>query len=97
MIAIAEMYKEIDEQRDRDHEMMRNIKSLMTGHGREAMLKCFGDNAISILTADMVKCIDHIAVSDSFMSGMKVRSIEEWNWDCSLSDHKGIVVEIDNE
>ena len=68
-----------------------------TNAGREAILKSFGDNGISILTADVKKCIDHIAVSDSFMRGMRVISIEEWNCDCSLSDHKGIVIEIENE
>ncbi len=60
------------------------------------MVKCFEDSRISILTVDKAKCIDHIAMSDSFMSGIKVRSIEERNLDCRLSDHKGIVIEIEN-
>ena len=39
--------------------------------------------------------IDHIAVSDSFMLGHRVTGINEWNYDKTLSDHKGIVVQID--
>lgn len=65
-----------------------------TTFGRESMLQCFKENRISILTVDRSECIDHIAISDSFMDGMKVARIEEWNADKSLSDHKGIVVDI---
>ena len=65
-----------------------------TKQSRESMLQCFGANHISILTAEKPECIDHIAVSDSFMKGMTIKSIEEWNLDTSLSDHKGIAVDI---
>lgn len=65
-----------------------------TKQSRESMLQCFGANHISILTAERPECIDHIAVSDSFMKGMTIKSIEEWNLDTSLSDHKGIAVDI---
>ena len=65
-----------------------------TTFGRETMLQCFKENNISILTAERPECIDHIAISNSFMNGMKVTIIEEWNIDKRLSDHKGIVVDI---
>ena len=65
-----------------------------TTFGRESMLQCFKENHISILTAGRLECVDHIAISDSFMDGMKVAGIEEWNTDKRLSDHKGIVVDI---
>lgn len=68
-----------------------------TKAGRNAMLNCFQNYHISILTADRAECIDHIAVSDSFMKGVSVKSIEEWNTDMSLSDHKGIVVAISSD
>ena len=61
-----------------------------TKFGRESMLDCFRDNAISILTAEKAECIDHIAVSDAFLRGRRVTNIEEWNLNKSLSDHKGI-------
>lgn len=65
-----------------------------TKFGRESMLRCFADSRITILTEKAAECIDHIAVSDRFLSGWQVISIEEWNQDKRLSDHKGIVVEI---
>ena len=34
-------------------------------------------------------------VSKSFMSGHRVAGINEWNYDKALSDHRGIVVQID--
>ena len=60
--------------------------------GRETAqnaLRCAG---ISILTAERSACIDHIAISDSFMAGHRVTDIEEWNIDKTLSDHKGIMI-----
>ena len=63
--------------------------------GREAVLDCFGRSGISILTTERPQCIDHIAVSKSFMSGHRVTGIDEWNCDKALSDHRGIVVQID--
>lgn len=63
--------------------------------GRESVMRCFGDKAISVLTANRAECVDHIAISDAFLRGRRVAGIEEWNQDRSLSDHKGIVVEIE--
>ena len=47
---------------------------------------------IDILTQDVPECIDHIAMKRRFF-GEKI-IVSEWNKDKSLSDHKGIVVEI---
>ena len=63
--------------------------------GRETVLNCFKDAGISILTSERPECIDHIAISDSFMAGHHVTSIDEWNIDKKLCDHKGIIVQID--
>ena len=63
--------------------------------GRETVQNCFRCSGISILTAQRPQCTDHIAVSDSFMAGHRVTDIYEWNCDKELSDHKGIVVQID--
>ena len=58
------------------------------------MLQCFDECGISLLTGEQPECIDHIAVSEAFMSEQRVVGIEEWNLDKRLSDHKGICVEI---
>lgn len=63
--------------------------------GRQTVQNCFGRSGILILTAEKSQCIDHVAVSDGFMSGHRVAEINEWNCDKELSDHKGIVVQID--
>lgn len=65
-----------------------------TKSGRNLLLECFNENHISILTEDKAECIDHIAISEQFLGGMKIVSIDEWNADKSLSDHKGVVVDI---
>jgi len=39
--------------------------------------------------------IDHIAISEGFISNMETE-IGEWNLDKKLSDHKGIYVELKN-
>ena len=63
-----------------------------TKEGRKLVEDTFSECGISILTRDRAECIDHIAVSDGFAD--KVISIDEWNYDKKLSDHKGIVIEI---
>lgn len=60
---------------------------------RAWLLHSIGENKISLLTRYQPECIDHIAVSKDFMDGYDVRFFE-WNTDKSLSDHKGIVVDI---
>ena len=63
--------------------------------GRKTVRDCFGGAGISILTSERPECIDHIAISESYMAGHRVTDIDEWNYDKKLSDHKGIVVQID--
>lgn len=64
-----------------------------TNNGRQMLLQSFEENRIRLLTANAPECIDHIAVSEIFTSGTEITTAE-WNFDKSLSDHKGIVVDI---
>ncbi|MCD7825855.1 MAG: endonuclease/exonuclease/phosphatase family protein [Clostridiaceae bacterium] len=59
--------------------------------GKSTILECFTETGITLLTATRPECVDHIAVSKSFMGDAAV-SITEWNLDKSLSDHKGISI-----
>ena len=63
-----------------------------TKEGRRLVNETFETCGLNILTKDRPECIDHIAVSKDFVGDANV-SIEEWNYDKQLSDHKGIVVE----
>lgn len=63
-----------------------------TKAGRSDINDCFSQIGVSILTAEAPCCIDHIALSDSFLSGKNV-TVAEWNSEKTLLDHKGIVVE----
>lgn len=58
------------------------------------MLEAFEANEIRLLTASQPECIDHIAVSQAFVGDNHI-SVEEWNHDRTLSDHKGISVSFD--
>ena len=64
-----------------------------TKFGRDTLSSSFAHNKISLLTENRLECIDHIAVSDDFVGNGSI-SVSEWNLDKSLSDHKGIVVDI---
>ena len=64
-----------------------------TKAGRTAIQECFVKNRLTILTKDRAECIDHIAISEDFITDFGVR-VEEWNLDKELSDHKGIAIEI---
>ena len=64
-----------------------------TNFGRDTLMDCFTQNGISLLTRNQPECIDHIAISRDYISTAEV-NVSEWNLDKSLSDHKGIVVEI---
>lgn len=64
-----------------------------TNFGRDALIRSFTENHIRLLTQNVPECIDHIAVSEQNVHGMPV-SIEEWNVEKKLSDHKGIVATI---
>lgn len=59
--------------------------------GREVILKFFVENRIELLTRDRSECIDHIAITSDFLQPSTIQ-IEEWNYDKTLSDHKGIAV-----
>ncbi|MCD8054946.1 MAG: endonuclease/exonuclease/phosphatase family protein [Lachnospiraceae bacterium] len=58
---------------------------------RSKMLACFDSMGMELLTKDRPECIDHIAISKSFIGAAPV-SIQEWNEGKHLSDHKGIAV-----
>ena len=62
-----------------------------TSSGRESILQNFSENHIRLLTNQIPECIDHIAVTESFLNGSTFQA-EEWNSDKTLSDHKGIAV-----
>lgn len=62
--------------------------------GRNLVRNTFEECGISILTEMQPQCIDHIAVSDSFV-GNAVVNVSEWNMEKTLSDYKGILTEID--
>ncbi len=64
-----------------------------THFGRDTLLESFAHNDISLLTENRTECIDHIALSEKFIHENTFQ-ISEWNLDKSLSDHKGILVEI---
>ncbi|GHV08745.1 hypothetical protein FACS1894217_11670 [Clostridia bacterium] len=64
-----------------------------TKSGRSALLQSFSDNGIELLTSDRREYIDHIAVSEQFVTDCTLQ-VEEWNYDKELSDHKGIAVNI---
>lgn len=64
-----------------------------TKNGRDSVIKGFQDREILLLTGERPECIDHIAVSERFLLGADV-TVEEWNLDKTLSDHKGIVVKV---
>ncbi len=64
-----------------------------TNYGREVLGQFFAENRMRLLTAGVPECIDHIAVSETFLKDACI-TITEWNLDKRLSDHKGIVAEI---
>ena len=61
-----------------------------TSIGRNMLFNFFKENDISVLTADCSECIDHIAISNSFLNN-SLPEIQEWNYQKRLSDHKGIM------
>ena len=64
-----------------------------TKYGRDMINDTFAKSAVKIITADRRECIDHIAISERYIGDSSIY-IDEWNYDKSLSDHKGIVAEI---
>lgn len=63
-----------------------------TRYGRDLVRQTFLDCGIDILTQAVPECIDHIAISKAF--ARETVMVTEWNKDKSLSDHKGVVVEM---
>lgn len=64
-----------------------------TKDSRNLITECFSKNNITLLTKDRPECIDHIAISEKLVVDKQIE-IEEWNYDKTLSDHKGIAVKI---
>jgi len=64
-----------------------------TNFGRNELENSFETNRLNLLTRTQKECIDHIAISTSFVKDLNVE-IYEWNFDKKLSDHKGICVNL---
>lgn len=62
-----------------------------TKAGRSTILNKLKENNLSLLTKARAECIDHIAITKAFIMDASIQ-IEEWNYERTLSDHKGIVV-----
>ena len=67
-----------------------------TNKGRNELNKVFKECKLNLLTGNKTECIDHIAISENFITNMEIE-IGEWNLDKKLSDHKGIYVELKNK
>ena len=66
-----------------------------TNNGRNELNNLFRECNLNLLTREIAACIDHIAISENFITNMETE-IGEWNSDKILSDHKGIYVELKN-
>ena len=64
-----------------------------TTKGRVEVQQTFEQCGITIITAELAECIDHIAVSNELIERRQI-SLSEWNHEKTLSDHKGVVAEI---
>ncbi|WP_432670753.1 endonuclease/exonuclease/phosphatase family protein [Flavobacterium sp. SM2513] len=64
-----------------------------TNYGRIILDEAFEKNTLKLVTRNQPECIDHIAISKSFITD-KIVEIQEWNHDKKLSDHKGIAVHL---
>ncbi len=76
-----------------DFNMSFSDNYYFTKNGRQELNGCFNHNSLVNLTAELPEAIDHIVVSKSFVKDRSVK-LTEWNLDKSLSDHKGVCVEI---
>ena len=65
-----------------------------TNYGRNELNRVFEECTLNLLTRNIHECIDHIAVSESFITNLKTIT-GEWNIDKSLSDHKGVFVDFE--
>jgi hypothetical protein len=64
-----------------------------TKSGRTDLEDSFAANDLELLTRNQAECIDHIAISKSFINSCNY-NVEEWNLDKTFSDHKGIFIEL---
>lgn len=64
-----------------------------TKAGRDSLNKSLECNNMTLVTQDRKECIDHIAVSSSFIKSSTIE-INEWNDEKLLSDHKGICIDL---
>ena len=64
-----------------------------TNDGRNELNIVFKECNLNLLTRANAECIDHIAISDNFLTNVETE-IAEWNLDKKLSDHKGIYVNL---
>lgn len=62
-----------------------------TNAGRSQLLNVFDEAGIRLLTSDVTECVDHIAVSSDLIGEANI-TVNEWNIQKSLSDHKGVAV-----
>jgi endonuclease/exonuclease/phosphatase family metal-dependent hydrolase len=67
--------------------------SYFTKASRTALEEMLSNNDLALVTRKQPACIDHIAISRGFVGAAAV-TVEEWNCDKKLSDHKGICVEL---
>ncbi len=64
-----------------------------TMSGRAMLQQGFQDCGMRILTESVPHCIDHIAISERMIAQGDLQ-IGEWNQEKTLSDHKGICVDL---
>ena len=62
--------------------------------GRDLLNCTFRNKNIKLLTENVEQCIDHIAISERFLKNFDIGKIVEWNKEKTLSDHKGIFVNL---
>ncbi len=74
-----------------DYNLSFHDNYYFTRAGRDLIMNSFHNCGLDLLTQRIPMCIDHIAITKGFIG--ETISIEEWNKDRILSDHKGIVVE----
>lgn len=64
-----------------------------TTWARETLTETFAACDLELVTASQPECIDHIALSRSFLREREA-AVREWNLEKTLSDHKGICIDI---
>ena len=64
-----------------------------TNWARQTLTDTFAACDLELVTGGQPECIDHIALSRSFPREGTV-TVREWNLDKTLSDHKGICIDI---